>query len=88
MARMPLHVSLLGFLPPRIDRDQGARLAALLPAPRKRKPAAMTDYTSRILTRMRRWVGKRIPHSRTILTMNAGTSPNNHHAMLRRFFSA
>jgi monofunctional glycosyltransferase len=37
----------------KIDRDEGARLAALLPAPRKRKPAAMTDYRSRILTRMR-----------------------------------
>ena len=37
----------------RIDRDQGARLAALLPAPRRRKPVAMTDYRSRILTRMR-----------------------------------
>jgi monofunctional glycosyltransferase len=37
----------------KIDRDQGARLAALLPAPRKRRPAAMTEYRSRILTRMR-----------------------------------
>lgn len=37
----------------KIDRDQGARLAALLPAPRKRRPAAMTEYHSRILTRMR-----------------------------------
>ena len=37
----------------KINRDQGARLAALLPAPRRRKPAGMTDYSSRILVRMR-----------------------------------
>ncbi len=37
----------------RINRDQGARLAALLPAPRKRKPATVNSYSSRILTRMR-----------------------------------
>lgn len=36
-----------------INRDQGARLAALLPAPRKRRPAGMGEYSSRILVRMR-----------------------------------
>jgi monofunctional biosynthetic peptidoglycan transglycosylase len=37
----------------RITREEGARLAAILPAPRRRKPAAMNDYSSRILARMR-----------------------------------
>jgi monofunctional biosynthetic peptidoglycan transglycosylase len=37
----------------RITREEGARLAAILPAPRHRKPAAMNDYSSRILARMR-----------------------------------
>lgn len=37
----------------RITREEGARLAAILPAPRRRKPAAMNDYSSRILGRMR-----------------------------------
>jgi monofunctional glycosyltransferase len=37
----------------RIIRDQGARLAALLPAPRRRKPAAMGIYAARIEERMR-----------------------------------
>jgi len=37
----------------RITREEGARLAAILPAPRRRKPAAMNDYSSRILVRMR-----------------------------------
>lgn len=37
----------------RITREEGARLAAILPAPRRRKPAAMNDYSSRILLRMR-----------------------------------
>ena len=36
----------------RIGRDQGARLAAILPSPRHRLPARMTRYTARILTRM------------------------------------
>jgi monofunctional biosynthetic peptidoglycan transglycosylase len=35
-----------------INREQGARLAAVLPAPRTRRPAAMNRYTSQILTRM------------------------------------
>jgi monofunctional biosynthetic peptidoglycan transglycosylase len=35
-----------------INREQGARLAAILPAPRRRKPAAMSNYASRILARM------------------------------------
>lgn len=37
----------------RITREEGARLAAILPAPRRRKPAAMNNYSSRILVRMR-----------------------------------
>jgi monofunctional glycosyltransferase len=37
----------------RINRDQGARLAAILPAPLRRKPAAMTQYANRILVRMK-----------------------------------
>jgi len=37
----------------RITREEGARLAAILPAPRRRKPAAMNDYSSRILVRMK-----------------------------------
>lgn len=36
----------------RISRDQGARLAAVLPAPRRRKPSSMTLYANRILARM------------------------------------
>jgi monofunctional glycosyltransferase len=36
----------------RISRDQGARLAAILPSPRRRQPARMSHYTARILTRM------------------------------------
>lgn len=36
-----------------IDRDQGARLAAILPAPLKRKPERMNQYSSLILERMR-----------------------------------
>jgi monofunctional biosynthetic peptidoglycan transglycosylase len=36
----------------RITREQGARLAAVLPAPLRRRPARMDRYTSRILTRM------------------------------------
>jgi monofunctional biosynthetic peptidoglycan transglycosylase len=36
----------------RIDREQAARLAAILPSPRRRKPARMTDYSVIILDRM------------------------------------
>lgn len=42
-----------GIAAARVNRDQGARLAAILPAPRKRKTAAMKEYSSRILERMR-----------------------------------
>jgi monofunctional biosynthetic peptidoglycan transglycosylase len=37
----------------RVSREQGARLAAVLPAPRRRNPAGMTLYSNRILFRMR-----------------------------------
>lgn len=37
----------------RIDRDQGARLAAILPAPHRRHPVNMTQYSNVILGRMR-----------------------------------
>ncbi len=36
----------------RIGREQGARLAAILPAPRRRQPARMTRYSAKILGRM------------------------------------
>jgi monofunctional biosynthetic peptidoglycan transglycosylase len=36
-----------------IDREQSARLAAILPAPLKRKPERMTHYSEIILERMR-----------------------------------
>lgn len=36
-----------------IDREQGARLAAILPAPRKRRPDRMNHYSALILERMR-----------------------------------
>ncbi len=36
----------------RITREQGARLAAILPAPLRRKPARMNNYAARIMTRM------------------------------------
>jgi monofunctional biosynthetic peptidoglycan transglycosylase len=36
----------------RIGREQGARLAAILPAPRRRQPARMNHYSARILGRM------------------------------------
>jgi len=36
-----------------IDRQQSARLAAILPAPLKRKPERMTRYSALILERMR-----------------------------------
>lgn len=35
-----------------INREQGARLASILPAPLKRKPARMNEYTAVILDRM------------------------------------
>ena len=35
-----------------INREQGARLAAILPAPLKRKPSRMNEYTTIILDRM------------------------------------
>lgn len=37
----------------RVTRDEAARLAAILPAPRSRKPAAMSAYAARIQERMR-----------------------------------
>lgn len=37
----------------RVGRDQAARLAAILPAPRKRKPERMNSYAAIILERMR-----------------------------------
>ena len=36
----------------RIGREQGARLAAVLPAPRRRRPERMREYSSQILERM------------------------------------
>lgn len=36
-----------------LDRDQAARLAACLPAPRRRRPARMDHYSALILDRMR-----------------------------------
>jgi len=36
----------------RINREQGARLAAVLPSPVRRKPARMNEYSARILERM------------------------------------
>ncbi len=36
----------------RVNREQGARLAAILPAPLRRKPGRMSDYSGRILDRM------------------------------------
>ena len=35
-----------------IERDQAARLAAIIPAPLRRKPAQMNDYSEEILWRM------------------------------------
>lgn len=35
-----------------VSRGEGARLAAILPAPRRRKPARMNVYSARILQRM------------------------------------
>ncbi len=39
--------------PSQLDRDQAARLAACLPAPRRRKPARMNQYSAAIVERMR-----------------------------------
>jgi monofunctional biosynthetic peptidoglycan transglycosylase len=36
----------------RVDREQAARLAAILPSPRRRKPARMSEYSAIILDRM------------------------------------
>jgi monofunctional biosynthetic peptidoglycan transglycosylase len=36
------------------NREQAARLAAIIPAPQRRKPARMNDYSAVILERMRR----------------------------------
>jgi len=41
-----------GISASRVNREQGARLAAILPAPLRRKPARMNDYSVRILERM------------------------------------
>jgi monofunctional glycosyltransferase len=38
----------------RIGREQGARLAAVIPAPRTRKPGRMNNYATEILSRMDR----------------------------------
>jgi monofunctional biosynthetic peptidoglycan transglycosylase len=35
-----------------INREQGARLAAILPSPRRRRPERMNNYSAIILTRM------------------------------------
>ncbi len=35
-----------------LSREQAARLAAIIPAPRKRKPAQMNEYSAEILNRM------------------------------------
>jgi monofunctional glycosyltransferase len=41
-----------GIAASRVDREQGARLAAILPSPLRRKPARMTQYSQVILERM------------------------------------
>jgi monofunctional biosynthetic peptidoglycan transglycosylase len=43
-----------GISAARVGREQAARLAACIPAPRARKPARMDDYSAEILARMRR----------------------------------
>jgi monofunctional biosynthetic peptidoglycan transglycosylase len=43
-----------GLAVAQVSRDQAARLAAVLPSPRKRSPAAMDDSARRILERMNR----------------------------------
>jgi len=35
-----------------VDREQGARLAAIIPSPRRRRPARMNEYSAEILRRM------------------------------------
>jgi monofunctional biosynthetic peptidoglycan transglycosylase len=35
-----------------VKREQGARLAAIIPAPLKRKPERMNEYSAEILNRM------------------------------------
>ncbi len=37
----------------RVNRDQAARLAAVIPSPLRRRPARMNDYSAEILRRMR-----------------------------------
>ncbi|HLJ48899.1 MAG TPA: monofunctional biosynthetic peptidoglycan transglycosylase [Bryobacteraceae bacterium] len=37
----------------RVDRDEAARLAAIIPSPSRRKPARMNDYSAAIEERMR-----------------------------------
>jgi monofunctional glycosyltransferase len=39
--------------PAQLDREQAARLAACLPAPRRRRPARMNQYSAAIMERMR-----------------------------------
>jgi len=41
-----------GIAAARVSREQGARLAAILPSPLRRKPARMTQYSEVILERM------------------------------------
>ena len=41
-----------GIAAARVGREQGARLAAILPSPLRRKPARMTQYSEVILERM------------------------------------
>jgi monofunctional biosynthetic peptidoglycan transglycosylase len=36
----------------RVNRDQAARLAAVIPSPLRRKPARMSSYSAEILRRM------------------------------------
>jgi monofunctional biosynthetic peptidoglycan transglycosylase len=38
----------------KLNREQAARLAAIIPSPRRRKPARMNDLSARILERMHR----------------------------------
>ncbi len=38
----------------RVEREQGARLAAIIPSPRRRTPARMNNYAAEILERMTR----------------------------------
>ena len=42
----------LGIAAARVNREQGARLAAILPSPLRRRPARMNEYSARILERM------------------------------------